>query len=280
MEIFKSLWLALPIILMGCFASPAPVSQNGTKADAPPEDPQESAALTPEAANTKRLPVIVIDPGHGGVDDGAIGIGGMKEKDYVLQIALKLEQILESKLPVQVELTRRSDVFIPLSERTDKANKLEAVMFVSLHANASPNGRAHGLETYYLDNAKDEASRLLAERENASLQFEEMGDVDFILSDLIQTGKLDDSIGLAHAFHDSVLRGLRKTYPKVRGLGVKKAPFYVLVGAHMPCVLVELFFINSSVDGKYLMNPQFRDDLSQSLYQGVESFLKKRKIIE
>ena len=218
--------------------------------------------------------IVVLDPGHGGEDFGAVGVGGLLEKDVTLAVALELERLLKRELKAEVHLTRRVDVFMPLSERTALANEVGAQIFVSLHTNASPKGKLSGMEVYYLDNTKDQASKTLAERENKSLTFEgaDMNDLQFMLSDLIQNAKLDDSIRLAHAVQDGLMRHMDKRWGSLAVLGVRRAPFYVLVGAHMPCVLVEMFFIDHLEDGARLAEKRFREDLAYGLFEGIQDF--------
>jgi N-acetylmuramoyl-L-alanine amidase len=221
--------------------------------------------------------VIVLDPGHGGEDFGAAGQGGLLEKDVTLAVALELEKLLRSELEATVFLTRRTDKFVALSERTAVANDEKADLFISLHTNASPKGKLSGLDVYYLDNTNEQGSKTLAERENKSLDFESGGgsDLQFMLSDLIQNAKLDESIRLAHELERGLIDFLGANWGKVRGLGVHKAPFYVLVGAHMPCVLVEMFFIDNATDGTRLAEKRFREDLAFGLLHGIKRFLKK-----
>jgi len=229
-----------------------------------------------EEFTTKTDPslVIVIDPGHGGEDLGAVGQGGLLEKDVVLDVALELEKLLQEELGATVRLTRRTDVFVPLMERTAFANDFEAKIFISLHANASEKGNLSGFETYYLDNTGNKASKRLAERENRSLEFEEsMEDLHFILSDLIQTSKLEQSVTLANFVQKSTVAFLQRNWKNIKDLGVKRAPFYVLVGAHMPCILVEMFFIDSPQDGPRLADSAFRKEIARGLFEGIEKYL-------
>ena len=240
------------------------------------EEAQDPFAQIFEEVDSREGPVVVIDPGHGGEDFGAQGVAGLLEKDVVLAVAFELEQLLKEKLKAVVRLTRRSDIFVPLAARTQLANDFNADMFISLHTNASPKGRARGFEIYYLDNTGDQASQKLAERENASTRFEGAeGDLQFMLSDLIQNAKLDDSIVLGNVLHRSMKEYVAPKWPDVRPLGVKRAPFYVLVGAHMPCVLVEMFFIDNVVDGPRLAQKQFRSDLAKSLFLGIEEYYEQ-----
>jgi len=218
--------------------------------------------------------LIVLDPGHGGEDFGAVGLGGLLEKDVVLAVALELEKLLAKRLNAAVRLTRRADVFVPLAERTELANAFEADLFISLHVNASVNKNLSGLEVYYLDNTGDKASKRLAERENASARFEgPEGDLQYMLSDLIQNAKMEESILFANSLQKAVHRDMQHRWNLKNSLGVKKAPFYVLVGAHMPCVLAELFFIDHPQDGKYLAQREFRQDLAVGLYRGIKDFI-------
>jgi N-acetylmuramoyl-L-alanine amidase len=237
--------------------------------------PRMSAAGTDSPGRGER-PFIVLDPGHGGSDAGAVGPAGDKEKEITLDIARRVKLLLEKKYGYRVALTRVGDDFVPLARRTSYANKKNAVAFVSLHINASAAHDADGLEVYYLDNANDEASRRLAERENGIAHGESLDDLSFMLSDLIQTGKLEDSIALSRSVEGTIRGNVVKSYRDVRSLGVKKGPFFVLVGAHMPCSLVEMFFIDNPTDAKRLRQEQFRAALAVGIADGIRSFLDKR----
>lgn len=223
---------------------------------------------------------IMLDPGHGGTDLGAVGPDGLIEKEYVLELARSLREELLRRRIGEVILTRNEDVELKLSDRTQLANSYEADLFISLHANATSAHNASGLETYYLDMKGDAASRLLAERENASMGKQNLGDIEFILSDLIQTGKIEESIILTHSLHNALVRRLKPHYPILRDHGVKKGPFYVLVGAHMPCTLAELLFIDSKSDSKKIMDPRFRAEIVMGLADGIEKYLKKVKKLD
>lgn len=222
-------------------------------------------------------PVIVIDPGHGGEDHGAVGVGGLLEKDVALDISGRLQKLFEERLGATVRLTRSKDEFVPLAQRTQMANDLEAELFISIHNNASERHSLSGFEVYYLDTTDDKASKLLAERENVQHgEAAPTDDLSFMLSDLIQSGKLEESVLLARSISEK-LSTLSSRWRSVQSLGVKKGPFYVLVGAHMPCVLVELFFIDHKNDGALLADPKFRQAIAEQLARGVETFLSKRK---
>ena len=228
---------------------------------------------------------IMIDPGHGGRDPGAVGVGGLKEKTVVLAISKRLGKKLESRLPVKVFYTRETDVFVPLEERTAQANAMKADLFISIHANASENPRLQGVETYYLNNTNDRATERLARRENGltppgltSLESDRAppgSDLSFILSDLHHTASEPESIALAHTLQDSMMAQVAKRHSKVRNLGVKKGPFYVLVGAHMPCVLAEVSFLTHRVQGKLLRSSAYREAIAEGLFHGIARFIKE-----
>jgi N-acetylmuramoyl-L-alanine amidase len=252
------------------------MSNGASRAEpAPSNAPPRQAALR----GSKPAPVpavngirkIVLDPGHGGKDPGAIGPGGLAEKDIVLSIAKKLARKLTAEMGVQVVLTRNDDRYVALEDRTATANAEDADLFISLHLNASPNTEARGLETYYLDNTTDEAAIRLAARENGTSR-RNISDLQFILSDMTQNMKLEDSISLAHRLQSSMVGGMTKVMSDVKDLGVKKALFYVLVGARMPSVLVEMFFITNRSEGRAMSRDNYQDAMVKALFEGIEKF--------
>lgn len=252
-------------------------SSNGALKRPPPqaEVAPRRAALRgikpPAPAPTHGLRKIVLDPGHGGKDPGAIGPGGVAEKDIVLSIAKKLARKLTAEMGVQVVLTRNDDRYVALEDRTATANAEDADLFISLHMNASPNTASRGVETYYLDNTTDEAAIRLAARENGTSR-RNISDLQFILSDMTQNMKLEDSITLAHRLQGSMVHGMTKVMSDVKDLGVKKALFYVLVGARMPSVLVEMFFITNRLEGRAMSQDRYQDAMVEALFDGIEKF--------
>lgn len=221
-------------------------------------------------------PTIVLDPGHGGEDFGAVGIGGLYEKDVTLAVSLEVKQRLMSSFNTKVELTRTSDTFVPLEKRTQFANDKRADIFVSLHTNASEKGNLEGFEVYYLDNTNDSATLKLAEKENATRrQGDSVDDVSFILSDLIQSSKMPESSSLASVFAKVVPSLMNEKWPGLKSFGSKKAPFYVLVGAHMPAVLIEMYFINHPKEGALLAEKRFRGDLAGAVAEAIGKFIKR-----
>jgi N-acetylmuramoyl-L-alanine amidase len=245
--------------------------QRSSEAVATADKSKKKTTTLPERAKPLPVPAIrkiVLDPGHGGKDPGAIGVGGIAEKDIVLAVAKKLERKLKQEMGVEVVLTRRDDRFIPLEDRTAIANAEGADLFVSLHMNASPSVEARGLETYYLDNTNDEGSLRLAARENGTSR-KNVSDLQFILSDMTQNMKLEDSITLANHLQNSLVNGMSTRLADVKDLGVKKALFYVLVGARMPSVLVEMFFITNQAEGRAMSQESYQNSVVDALYDGI-----------
>jgi N-acetylmuramoyl-L-alanine amidase len=238
-------------------------------------EPPPSAKPAVEPASGRARGVrIVLDPGHGGDDPGARGFA--VEKEVTLDIASRLAGFLRERLGAEVVLTRRRDATLPLAARTARANAEGADLFLSIHANASRNPRLRGIETYYLNNTNDRASIRLAAMENGLAQIGPLphrADLRFILSDLVQVGKMEESVALARAVQRSLVSHLRRRYSGVNDLGVKRGPFYVLVGAYMPCVLVETSFLSHPAEGRRLATEKYRAEIAEGLYAGVERFL-------
>jgi N-acetylmuramoyl-L-alanine amidase len=216
--------------------------------------------------------IVVIDPGHGGDDAGAVGRQGLLEKEVTLDISKRVVQ-LAAEMGFRVVLTRDDDTFVPLARRTRIANHLGAAAFVSIHHNASPKHTLDGLESFYLDNTDDQAGKKLADRENSAGASGAADDIDFMLSDLIQTGKMEDSIRLTHIINNSLSQSFGHGSEGVTVRGVKKAPFFVLVGAHMPCTLLEILFIDHPMDAERLAQPRFRERAARAIVRGIAAFL-------
>ncbi|MGW8194408.1 MAG: N-acetylmuramoyl-L-alanine amidase [Desulforhopalus sp.] len=215
---------------------------------------------------------IIIDPGHGGKDPGAMAFG-MKEKDIVLHIAKKLAPVLQKELHCEVLLTRTDDSFIPLEERTAIANTQNGDLFVSLHINAHPSTRVRGLETYYLNLTTNAEAMRVAARENAT-STHQMSDLQDILSDIMKNSKISESSRLAQQVHNSILSEAEtKGYSDIKNLGVKQAPFYVLIGAQMPAILIEIAFISNEEDATNLRDTKFIQMLTQEIADGIKAYI-------
>lgn len=215
---------------------------------------------------------IVIDPGHGGKDPGAIA-NGLKEKDIVLDLAKRLKPVLEEKIGCEVLLTRTDDTFITLEERTAIANTQSADLFISLHINAHPSPQVRGLETYFLNLSTNAEAMRVAARENAT-STHQMSDLQDILSDILKNSKINESSRLATQVHSSLITGLSDTtFGTIRNLGVKQAPFYVLIGAEMPAILLEIAFISNETDARNLASDNFLSALADKIGQGIHSYI-------
>jgi len=240
-------------------------------------------AAAPGAPQEHRIK-IVLDPGHGGKDPGALGVGGIAEKDIVLAIALRLKERLAAIPHTEIVLTRDHDVFLALEERTARANAEQADLFVSIHGNASANAALSGVETYYLNNTQDRATLRLAAMENGlrSMTGRDGRDheVSLILSDLIQTYKIQESVQLAEALQRGMIGALAAHGTPAADLGVKRGPFYVLVGAGMPCVLAEVSFLTHPLEGERLGQPSYRDSIAEGLLHGIEFFVEDTRAAE
>jgi N-acetylmuramoyl-L-alanine amidase len=245
---------------------------------APPPSPGGTVeARAPRPGPRPRKLIVVLDPGHGGKDPGAIGPTGLREKDITLAIAKRVKRILETRRPdLAVVLTRADDRYYGLVERTAMANTLDADLFISIHCNAAPNREARGVETYYLDNTTDRASLKLAAKENfvsEEVMTDARDTTNLILADLITSSKVEDSVPLARSVQRSMIAVLRKKFSDVPDHGVKKAPFWVLTGAIMPCVLVETSFISNRKEEKRLRSPEYQQAAAEAIAAGIIAYL-------
>lgn len=264
--------------------SPAPTTssrKNNSKAAAPVDTnaaPVHAAAptATGERSMVRALGLkigrIVVDAGHGGHDSGTLGPGGIEEKDIVLDVALRLGKLLKQRLGADVIYTRDDDTFIPLETRTAIANKAQADLFISVHANSSSDPSARGVETYYLNFTTSADALEVAARENA------VSDQSIHqLSDLVKKITLQDKISESREFASDVQQdlysGLEGGNPGLKDRGVKKAPFVVLIGANMPSILAEISFLTNPDDAHELHDPEYRERIAESLYRGVARYV-------
>lgn len=231
-----------------------------------------------EARSRWKLDRIVLDAGHGGKDPGAVGFGGMYEKDVVLDITKRVGRLIEKELPeVEVIYTRKTDKFIPLRERAKIANEKNGKLFVSIHANSNNNKNVRGFETFLLRPGKTPDAIDVAERENAVIRFEESTEFyekydneQLILATMAQSAFMKESEDFASLVQD----GMKKKVPS-KNRGVKQAGFYVLVGASMPNILVEVGFITNPREGKNLGWAAYRQKIAQGIFEGIREFKTK-----
>jgi N-acetylmuramoyl-L-alanine amidase len=236
--------------------------------------PDLTALLPPPPSFAIRT--IVIDPGHGGKDPGAIGVNGLEEKEVVLDVSLRLRNLIEKKLKKKVIMTREEDVFIPLDERTLLANAKKADLFISVHANSSPKRNTQGVEIYFLGRATDERAIEVAARENATSEKAARDFQEVILNDLERDFNINESLEFAHLTENAFVEQLISKYPTT-SLGVKRAPFYVLANTNMPAILAEISFLTHPTEAKRLRSSQYRQKIAEALFKGIERYLDSTK---
>ena len=256
---------------------PGPPAATSAPSAASPAPPVANAAGGFSIARQLGLSVsrIVIDPGHGGRDPGTVA-RGLTEAALTLDVALRLEKLLQKEAGVEVVLTRRTDVYVPLEERTAIANRHNADLFLSIHANSSRNAGAKGIETYFLSFASSPEAEAVAARENSASE-REMHQLPDIIKAITLNNKLDESRDLAGMVQESLVSTLKKTNKDVRSRGVKKAPFVVLIGAAMPSVLSEISFITNRQELQLLKTAGYKDKIAQSLYTAVLRYRRSLK---
>ncbi len=216
---------------------------------------------------------IVIDPGHGGKDPGCLLSRNVEEKNIVLSLARILAKKIKKRIGCRVILTRNRDIFIPLERRTAVANMKKADLFISLHVNAHRNRNVSGIETYFLNMATDKNAIMVAARENATSE-RNISDLQSILNDLMLNTKLHESNRLAHCIQETTVNILRHKYRRVNSLGVKQAPFYVLIGAQMPAVLIETGFLTNRRERSRLLNRAYQYNLAEGICKGIKAYIK------
>lgn len=215
---------------------------------------------------------IVVDAGHGGHDTGTIGPHGLQEKDLVLDVALRLGKLIDQRMGAEVVYTRDDDTFIPLETRTAIANKEEADLFISIHANSSDDESARGIETYYLNFTSSADALEVASRENAVSE-KSIHELQDLVKKIALKDKIDESKEFAGDVQKSLYSGLSAKNKGLRDRGVKKAPFIVLIGANMPSILAEISFVSNPQDEKKLQTPEYRQKIAESLYRGMAKYV-------
>jgi len=218
---------------------------------------------------------IVIDAGHGGHDPGAM-VKGLSESELTLDVALRLEKLLLRQPGVEVIQTRRTNAFVPLEERTEIANRSGADIFLSIHANASSDRRARGVETYFLNFAPTAEAETIAARENAA-STRSMRQLPELVRAIALNNKLDESRDLARLVQESLFAQVRKSDKRARNLGVKQAPFMVLVGAQMPSILTEISFLTNLQDAGLLATERYRQQIAEALLAGITRYQQTLK---
>ncbi len=259
-------------------AAPAPEAAPGpflTAPPAPPPPPEASFRKEPPApvvSLRRRRVRVMIDPGHGGKDPGATGPTGLKEKDVVLDIGRMVRDRLARHEGYEVRMTRDSDVFIPLEERTAMANRGRADIFVSLHINASRNRKTKGISTFVFSRgASNQEDLELAARENG-VPVARLKGVKFIIDDMFTGARKNESLKLAKTMNDAICRSVSSAYGAPENLGLKQAPFFVLVGARMTSVLVETSFISNAHEEARLRDEAYLARVADGIAEAVRYY--------
>ena len=248
------------------------------------EEPQESvfsSFINFGSSGLKGKYTVVVDAGHGGHDSGAIGAGRYYEKRLVLQIAKRVQKQLKRK-GFRVKMTRSSDRFVKLRKRTHFANRQKADIFVSIHANAIANrrrfGKVYGVETYFLQTTRSAKAKRIAAKENSVvLDKNDYLSNNVILNAVLSGPKIELSHKLAIDIQNKILRRLRQKYKGVKNGGVKAAPFWVLVGAQMPSILVEVGYITNPIERRRLFSADYQDRIAKGIADGVSNYLMLRE---
>ena len=241
------------------------------------EKPPQPARPTQEGYSMARqlglgIQRIVIDPGHGGKDPGTIGKTGTMEKLIVLDICKRLKDLLDKTDSLEVIMTRETDIYVPVENRTVIANQQQADLFISVHANANPSKKRSGVETFYLNFSRDPSVIETAALENAT-STKNLSEMRSILEKIAKNSKVLESKELADNIQTNVVRALQKQYKDVKDLGYKGGPFWVLIGADTPSVLVEVSYLSNAKEEIRLKNAQYRQNIAQGIYNGIKEYI-------
>ncbi len=247
-------------------------------AEAPSEKTPQPAEPTPSGYSLIRqlglgIQTVVIDPGHGGQDPGCISRSGQKEKDIVLAVALELRNLLVAGKGLNVIMTRESDIFIPLENRTVIANQQKADLFISIHANAHRNRKRRGVETFFLNFSPDPQVNEIAARENAT-STKNISEMQETIKKIVRNSKIVESRDVAEKIQRNLVQWLSQKYGSIQNLGARGGPFWVLIGGEMPSVLVEVSHLSNAQDAERLKSPAYRKETAQGIYEGILEYMR------
>jgi len=216
---------------------------------------------------------IVIDPGHGGTDPGCIGLTRTFEKNIVLDVSIRLKRLLTQKGGFDVVMTRESDIYIPPESRTVVANQKQADLFISIHANSNPSKRFSGIQTFYLNFSTDPNVTRIAARENAT-STKNISQMKDIIQKIVKNSKIMESKDLAEKVQTQLVKQLSRKYNKIKNIGVRGGPFWVLIGGEMPSILVEISHLSNRREEARLKTPQYRENVAQGIYNGIMTYIQ------
>jgi N-acetylmuramoyl-L-alanine amidase len=252
-------------------ADPGTVAGTGAPAGKKPQPARDGYSMARQLA--LGIKAIVIDPGHGGTDPGCLDASGLLEKDLALDISLRLRELLRANTKFDVIMTRETDIFVPLENRTVVANQRKADLFLSVHINAFPDKRRQGIETFYLNFSADPRVNETAARENATTT-KTIGEMDKIIRKIVQNSKIIESRDLAQKIQGNLVRTLGRQYPDVKDLGTKGGPFWTLIGCEMPSVLVEVSHISNPLEAQRLRSDVYRQQIARGIYEGLLAYVQ------
>lgn len=251
-----------------------PAAETPGAAEEKPAQPPEPTKAGYSMARQLGLGIrrVVLDPGHGGQDPGAIGRKGQKEKDIVLAVASELKDLLTAN-GLEVTMTRESDIYVPLENRTVIANQQKADLFVSIHANANRNRKKKGVQTFYLNFSPDPQVNEIAAMENAT-STRTIGAMQDTLKKIVQNSKILESRDLAQKIHGNLIKSLSLHYSGVESLGVRGGPFWVLIGGEMPSVLVEISHLSNAQEEERLKSASYRKQVALGIFEGIQEYIR------
>lgn len=256
-----------------------------------PQEREAGPSLSPTAEKTPQPPqpaksgysmartlglgikTVIIDPGHGGIDPGCLDPSGLKEKDLTLDISLRVKALLKANTKLAVILTRESDIFVPLENRTVVANQKKADLFVSIHVNAFRDKKRRGIESFYLNFSSDPNVNATAARENATTT-KTIGQMDKIIRKIVQNSKLIESKELAEQIQLNLVKYLSRQYSDIKNLGTKGGPFWTLIGCEMPSILVEVSHISNAPEAQRLKTEGYRQQVARGIYEGILAYMQ------
>jgi N-acetylmuramoyl-L-alanine amidase len=245
--------------------------------DTPADKPPQPAQPTKEGYSMARqlglgIQKIVIDPGHGGKDPGTIGKSGTMEKVIVLDICKRLKDLLDKYESLEVIMTRETDIYVPVENRTVIANQKQADLFISVHANSNPSKKRSGIETFYLNFSRDPSVIETAALENAT-STKNLSEMRSILEKIAKNSKILESKELADNIQKNLVETLHKQYGDVKDLGYKGGPFWVLIGVDTPSILVEVSYLSNAKEETRLKDSKYRQNIAQGIYEGIKAYI-------
>jgi N-acetylmuramoyl-L-alanine amidase len=280
---YKVLPLSSPDrLVLDLFLLPSPKDppHQTARGESSPDENSKTVKVLPSGA-ALAVKTIVLDPGHGGKDPGAIGLSGLTEKEVALDIALRLRSLIQNQLGKTVIMTRATDTYISLEDRTLLANARQADLFVSIHTNSHPKRSTRGVEIYLLGQSSDRRALAVAARENNTPE-KSMDSLERVLQtiqhDLIRDYNIEESLKFAHETRSAFVSQLKYPY-KIVDLGVKRAPFYVLLNANMPGILAEVSFISNPIEERRLGSGEYRQAIARALLEGIKAYMASLKAI-